>query len=184
MKIVLLGDSIRIGYSPFVESYFKHKGYDFYAPEDNCRFAKYFLRLLFDQKEQLKDANVIHFNIGHWDLCQLFDDKETFSSIEEYRANLTRIVKELKKITPKIIFATTTPVRKENPHNDNKIIDEFNKVALEIMKENNVLVNDLNSLLKDDIYRYICDDLIHLNDVGKKKCGEQVIRIIEQTIKQ
>ena len=50
-----------------------NRGFDFYQPEDNCRFAKYFLRMLFDYKETFKGADIIHFNIGHWDLCQLYD---------------------------------------------------------------------------------------------------------------
>ena len=183
MKIVLMGDSLRMGYGPSVEEYFKNAGYDFYQPKDNCRFAKYFLRMLFDEKEILKDADIIHFNIGHWDLCQLYDDKETFSSIEEYRNNLIRIVKLLLQITPKLIFATTTPVRLENPYNDNKIIDEFNNVAVAVMKEYGVQINDLNSLLRDDIYGNICEDNIHLSDRGVIKCRDQVIKSIENLIK-
>ena len=71
MKIVLLGDSIRMGYAKRVENHFRNKGYDFYQPQDNCKYSKYLLRMLFDEKENLKDADIIHFNIGHWDICQL-----------------------------------------------------------------------------------------------------------------
>ena len=181
MKIVLLGDSIRlIGYGPIVEKYFKEKGYDVYQPEDNCRFTKYFLRLLFDKKEQIQDADVIHFNVGKWDLCRLFDDKETFSTIEEYRNNLIRITKILLSITPKLIFATSTPVRKEQPHEDNKTIEEFNRVAVEVMKSFNIPINDLYTLLKDDIYDNICEDCMHLSEHGKERCAKQVIRYIEE----
>ncbi len=182
MKIVLMGDSIRLGYGPEVEAYFKNAGYDFYQPQDNCRFTKYFLRMIFDEKENLKDADIIHFNIGHWDLCQLFDDKETFSSEEEYRNNLIRIVKLLLEITPKLIFATTTPVRPENPYNDNKVIDEFNNVATSVMKEYGVQVNNLNGLLRDDIYGNICEDMIHLSNQGIAKCRDQVIKSILEVI--
>lgn len=177
-----MGDSIRMGYGPDVEAYFKNAGYDFYQPQDNCRFAKYFLRMLFDDKEILKDADIIYFNIGHWDLCQLYSDKETFSSIEEYRNNLIRIVKLLFEITPKLIFATTTPVRPENPYNDNKVIDEFNNVATSVMKEYGVIVDDLNGLLRDDIYGNICEDNIHLSEQGIAKCRDKAIKSIERLI--
>ena len=183
MKILLLGDSIRMGYGPEVEKYFLGKGYDFYQPQENCKFAKHFLRMLFDYKDTFKDADVIHFNIGHWDLCQLFDDKETFSTKEEYKSNLLKITKMLLKITPKVIFATTTPVRPENPYNDNKVIDEFNKIAIDVMKECGVKVNDLNALLRDDIYGNITKDLIHLSEQGIEKCKKQVIQYIEDAIK-
>lgn len=183
MKIILLGDSIRMGYGPDVEKYFKAKGFDFYQPQDNCRYSKYLLRMLYDYKDIFKDADVIHFNAGHWDVCQLFDDKKTFSSIEEYRENLRRITKLLLEITPKVIFATTTPVRLEHPRNDNKTIDEFNRVAIEVMNEFGVRVNDLNALLREDIYSNICEDLTHLSEQGKDKCAKQVISFIEEEIK-
>ena len=184
MKILLLGDSIRMNYGMEVEKYFKDKKYDFYQPLDNCRFTKYFLRMLFDESDIYKDADVIHFNVGHWDLCQLFDDKKTFSSIDEYKENLIRIVKILLKITPHIIFATTTPVRIENPYNDNKVIDEFNKAAVEIMRDYNIKINDLNALLCENINDYIDEDCIHLSKKGIKKCSEKVIRMIEETINE
>lgn len=177
-----MGDSIRMNYGPKVETYFKSRGFDFYQPEDNCRFAKYFLRMLFDNKEIFKDADVIHFNIGHWDLCQLYDDKETFSSLEEYENNLRRITKMLLEITPNVIFATTTPVRPENPYNDNNVIDEFNRVASKVMNEFGVTINDLNTLLRNDIYGNINPDLIHLSTEGIDKCTKQVIKYIEEAM--
>ena len=181
MKVVLLGDSNRlIGYGPIVEKYFKEKGVDVYQPSDNCRFSKYLLRMLFDLKEELKDADIIHFNVGKWDSCRLFDDHETFSSLEEYRNNLTRITKILLTITPNLIFATNLPVREEHPHEDNKTVEEFNRVALEVMKSFNVRIDDLCSLVKEDIYEYICEDCMHLSEHGKQVCAEQVIRSIEE----
>lgn len=184
MKIVVLGDSIRMGYAPEVEKYFKSKGYDFYQPQDNCRFIKYLLRVLFDDREIIKDADVIQFNAGHWDICQLYDDKLPFSSKEEFKENLIRVTKILLKITPKVIFATTTPVRLENPYNDNKVIDEYNQIAIDVMKEYGITINDLNSLLKKDIYRYICDDNIHLSEEGIEACKKQTIRYIEEALKK
>ena len=183
MKIVLLGDSIRLGYGPLVEKHFKDKGFDFYQPGDNCRFVKYLLRMLFDEKENLKDADIIQFNVGHWDICQLYEDKKPFSSKEEFKENLIRVTKILLSITPNVIFALTTPVRYENPYNDNKITDEYNELAKEVMKELGVKVNDLNSLLKGDIYKYICEDLIHLTDEGKEKCANATIKMMEEMIK-
>ena len=184
MKIVVLGDSIRMGYAPEVEKYFINKGYDFYQPQDNCRFMKYLLRVLFDDRDRIKDADVIQFNAGHWDICQLYEDKLPFSSKEEFKENLIRVINILLKITPKVIFATTTPVRLENPYNDNKVIDEYNQIAVDIVKQYGIKVNDLNSLLKKDIYKYICDDNIHLSEEGIAECKKQTIRFIEEALKQ
>ena len=182
MKIVLFGDSIRqLGYGNKVEEELRKYGYDVFQPEDNCRFAKYTLRMIFDYKEQIKDANIIHFNVGHWDLCNINEDGENFSTLEEYEMNIRRILKAFFKITPKVIFATTTPVRENHPYNSNDDIVLYNKKAIEIMNEYGVKVNDLYSLLKDDVNRYIReDDLIHLTDEGINKCAKQVIKSIKE----
>lgn len=46
MKIVLLGDSIRLAYAPRVIELLGDE-FEVFHPEDNCRFAKYMLRGLF-----------------------------------------------------------------------------------------------------------------------------------------
>ena len=52
MKILLLGDSIRMGYDQFVCELLKDKAEVVYPP-DNGRFAQYTLRQLQDWKAQL-----------------------------------------------------------------------------------------------------------------------------------
>ena len=108
-KVVLLGDSIRLwGYGTKVPELLSEE-YDVVQPEDNCRFTKYTLRGLFDWGELLQGADIIHWNNGLWDATELFGDG-TFTTEEEYIRDATRIARILKKITPKVIFATTTPV--------------------------------------------------------------------------
>ena len=49
-KLVLLGDSIRLfGYGTVIQELLPE--YEIYQPEENCRFAKYLLRLLFELNE-------------------------------------------------------------------------------------------------------------------------------------
>ena len=89
-KIALLGDSIRmIGYGTKVPEMLG-EDYEVFQPEDNCRFAKYTLRMLFDYKDHLKDCEVIHWNNGLWDVSDLFGDGKLFSTDEEYVENMLR----------------------------------------------------------------------------------------------
>lgn len=179
MKVVLLGDSIRMGYGPVVEEELKKQGHKVFQPSDNCRFIHYLLRAIFDYQEQIKDADVIVFNAGLWDICELFGDGEPFTPIEEYKAHLRKVTKLLLKITPHVIFVTTTPVREGHPYNDNNVIALYNKEACSIMKEYGVTINDLGGQIYKDINKYIReDDLIHLSDEGIKLASKQVLESI------
>ena len=185
IKVALLGDSIRmIGYGTKVPELLG-SGYNVFQPEENCRFAKYTLRMLFDYKENLKDCDIIHWNNGLWDVCRLYEDGDSFSSEDEYVENMLRIADILKNITPNVIFATTTPVRKENPYNRNEDIDRFNSLIVPKVAEMGFMINDLNALLKNDIEKYIrSDDLIHLTDSGIDLCAAQVAAQIKSIAKQ
>ena len=161
MKITLLGDSIRLQYESKVKELL---GTDFevWGPADNCRFAKYTLRGMFDWAAQMEGAEIVHWNNGHWDICNLFGDG-SFSSEEEYIANMLRIVALLQKKHKVIIFSTTTPVRSTNPHSNNQIIAHYNELIVPKLREKGVIINDLYGLLCADVDRYICDDAIHLS---------------------
>ena len=176
-KIVLLGDSIRqIGYgAPVAERLSKE--FEVWQPDDNCRFAKYTLRGLWDWQEKIKDADIIHWNNGLWDVSDLFGDGE-FTPIGEYVDIMLRIAKLLKQRASTVIFATTTPVRPENPHNKNEVIEAFNNALVPRLLEMGVVINDLYTPISKDLYKYISDDLIHLSEDGISVAAEMVENII------
>ena len=132
-KVVLLGDSIRLwGYGTRVPEMLGDD-YEVFQPEDNCRFVKYTLRGLFDWQDILKDADIIHWNNGLWDCTEIFDDG-LFTSEEEYTENMLRVATLLKKITPNVIFATTTPVWDEFEWTHNDKIERFNELIVPRLK--------------------------------------------------
>ena len=61
-KVTLLGDSIRLQYGPVVVKELKINGTEVYEPEENCRFVKHTLRMLFDYRESIKGSDLIHWN--------------------------------------------------------------------------------------------------------------------------
>ena len=180
-KVTLLGDSIRlIGYGTRVPELLG-KDYEVFQPEDNCRFVKYTLRMLFDLKTDIEGSDVIHWNNGLWDIpTGLFEDEEPFTDLEEYVKNMLRVAKELKKLGKRVIFATSTPVHPEYPYNKNEIIEQYNEAIVPKLKELGIEINDLYSLVSQDVYKYIGEDQIHLSAEGIELCSKQVASVIKE----
>lgn len=179
MKVTLLGDSIRmIGYGTKVPQMLG-EDFEVFQPEDNCRFAKYTLRMLFDLQQQMDGSDIVHWNNGLWDICQLFPDGEQFTSLEEFMGNMLRIADILLSRHKTVIFATITPVRKENPYNKNSVIEQYNNAIVPKLREKGIIINDLYSLVATDIEKYIReDDMIHLTEEGIDLCAKQVTKVI------
>ena len=181
MKISLLGDSIRlIGYGTLVPALL---GDDFqvYQPEDNCRFARYTLRGLWDWKKMMDGSRIVHWNNGLWDICDLFDDGP-FTPPDEYLQTMLRIARILLSRHEKVIFATTTPVNPLNPHDRNERIAEYNQLIVPQLEKMGVVINDLHSVVAPHVDEYIRkDDWIHLTEAGIQACAQQTARIIRET---
>lgn len=178
MKVTLLGDSIREQYAPRV---IEILGEDFkvWHPSENCRFSKYTLRGLFQWAPAMAGSDIVHWNDGHWDICDLWGFGP-FTSEEEFVKNMMQILDILQKRHKVIIFSTTTPVRYANKYNKNEVIERYNNLIVPKLRERGVIINDLNSLLKPDIDRYICDDNIHLTKEGIELCANQVADCIRE----
>lgn len=183
MKITLLGDSIRlIGYGKKTEELLGD-GFEVYQPEDNCRFAKYTLRGLFDWAEAMKGSRIVHFNCGLWDICDIFGDG-TFTTENEYIETMTRIADILLSRYDKVIFATTTPVSEKNVYNKNSDIERFNEIIVPIFEKKGIIINDLYSLIASDIDKFICDDTIHLSEEGIEATALMVSDVIKAAAKE
>ena len=174
-KVTLLGDSIRlIGYGKKVPSLCEGE-FEIWQPGDNCRFALYTLRGMFDWAKGMEGSEIIHWNNGLWDICDLFGDG-AFTRLDDYIDTMLRIARILKTRSQKVIFATTTPVRPANPYNRNAVIEEYNNAVVPELQKLGVEINDLYSLVSADIPRYIReDDNIHLTDDGIDLCAKAVL---------
>jgi hypothetical protein len=172
-KIILLGDSIRlIGYGKPVAERLSGD-FEVWQPTENCRYAKYTLRGLWEWKKELVGADIIHWNNGLWDICDIFGDG-MFTPIDQYVAEMTRLARLLQQRARVVIFATTTPVRPDNPYNDNAMIKAANDALVPKLREMGIVINDLYSPLSQDLLRYIGNDKIHLSEDGISLCTERV----------
>ena len=172
MKVTLIGDSIRMQYEEGVRELLGND-FEVFSPQENCRFAKYNLRGMWDWKENMSGSRIVHWNCGLWDICDIFGDG-MFTSVEEYCATVLRIADILKSRHDVVIFATTTPVRENNPYNDNDVIIRYNEAIVPLLRERGIIINDLHSLIYPDRGNLVCDDLIHLDKRGVDICARAV----------
>ncbi len=151
-KVLLLGDSIRMGYDKTVKKTLGGRA-EVYFPSENCRFASYLLRYFHEylKLDEERRADVIHWNAGLWDCLRLFEE-DVHTPIEIYSYYIDRVCARMKKLCPnaKIIFATSTSVQSEKMgakfKRYNEDIEEYNRVAVEIVKKYGFEVNDLYAL--------------------------------------
>ena len=188
-KILLIGDSISIGYRDFVKLAFKDTA-KVYFPEENCRFATFVLRGLYDWKQWLgcgDDVDVIHWNAGLWDGL-IMPDGKPLVSFERYCEDVERICVIMRNLFPKakIIFATSTPVQEnlfpikyQYYRRYNKDTERYNTVACEIVLRQGGAINDLYSLMKDVPVSYYSDQTHFYTKEATQIISEQVIRAIE-----
>ena len=183
-KVTLLGDSIRyIGYGKYIQDLL---GDDFvvWQPDDNCRFAAYLHRMVFDYAGDIEGSKIVHYNAGLWDMNILFEDGVPFTSEEDYVKLILRITELLRRKCEKLIFATTTPVYPGNPHHSNERIARYNSLIVPELEKRGVVINDLYSLLIGDLTTNIrSDDMIHLTEPAEKLCADQVARVIREQAK-
>ena len=154
-RVLILGDSISIGYTPVVRQQLSGQA-DVFRPRENCQHTANGLAQIKKWLGQEK-WDVIHFNWGIWDTHmldarnQLVLNETNFAgklhirhTPEQYRENLTRLVQILEGTGAKLVWASSTPIMSRSGERF-KEIAKLNRVALEIMQKRGVAVNDLYS---------------------------------------
>lgn len=187
-KIVLFGDSIRMGYQNYVRDALSEVA-QVYAPQDSSRFAQHMLRFVYDWKVKEHypdDMDLVHWNVGLWDVIRIFD--EALTPPEFYKEMLIRLENRLRQLFPKAkqIFALSTSVVEKAyvpPYQRyNADIEKYNSIAMETLAPLGVEFNDLYTLTKNvpDSFR---SDMTHFyTEDGIKLVGGQVVNAICNTL--
>ena len=186
-RVLLIGDSIRMFCQGEV---IKQLGEEFTvaAPDENCRFSAYVLNSLRHWLPQFGPVDVIQFNAGLWDTAILYPEDGCFIGLKEYVSNMTKILRELKKSGAKLIFRTSTPVsdKKANlpgpmpPAARNEDIMRYNQAVLEAFAGEDLVINDLFSLVYPRREELLLDDMVHPNETGVKLIGGAMAQVIRQ----
>ena len=184
-KIVLIGDSIRMGYDKYVKEALADVA-EVYYPEENCKFAEYVLRFAHEWKNNEKwptDVDLVHWNAGLWDALELFGDVP-LTSISYYKEAIARIDKRLRMLFPKakIVFATSTAVLEDLCSPDfrrhNSTIMEYNEAALEALKSTDTVINDLWPISYSCPREYHSDFVHYYTPEGTDMMGKRVLSVI------
>ena len=188
-KIVLIGDSIRMGYDKYVKEALEKTAEVFY-PSENCMFAEYILRFLHEWKQKGNwgdDVDLVHWNAGLWDALELFGD-DPLTDISAYGDMIRRIDKRLRLLFPraKMIFATTTSLKDEMCKPDfairNIYVKKYNKEALRALSDTDTVINDLYSLTSDVSDEYRSDWAHFYTQEGTELIGNKVLSVISDLL--
>lgn len=187
-KVVLLGDSIREGYAPFVADLLAGRA-TVVTPKANGRDTGTLLANL-DAWAIQEKPDVIHFNCGIHDTKRNHETHKYNVPPEQYEANLREIVQRLRAGTKaKIVFALSTPLIDERSQVywktrsyrlENASVLEYNRIALRVMKELEVPVNDLPAVLgtADELARWHDAGGIHFTREGSQKLAAAVVSAV------
>jgi hypothetical protein len=194
-KILVIGDSISIGYLPFIQELLKDKAIvtrpmKENGEAENCEGTTNGVANIDSWIGNTK-WDLIHFNFGLHDLKHVKPGTLKNSNNPndphqaekgQYRKNLKEIVGKLKASNAKLIFATTTPypAGELKPRRDPGMSAEYNTIALKIMHANNIPVNDLYSFILPKLGKLQRPLNVHFTDEGSQELAKQCVKSIEQ----
>ena len=193
-RVLIIGDSISIGYTEQVRKNLADIA-DVSRPNDNCQHTAYGLAHIDAWLGQEK-WDVIHFNWGIWDTHMVDDqgqivrdDAKAEGKVhmrhtpEQYRENLTALVKKMKATGAKLVWASTTPIMSRTGKRFEDIAN-LNKVALEVMRGNDVaIIDDLYEFVLPHAGEWQAGDRVHFADKGNQALGQHVSERIRVALK-
>ncbi len=179
-KIILIGDSIRMGYQPVVAEILGDSA-EVSGPEQNGGDSRNVLSRLAEWVFQ-NAPDIVHINCGLHDIKKDKETGEISVPIGEYAENVNNIFNALRQNTEaEIIWATTTPVNYKSHHEKKDFdrfeedVEAFNKVAEELAKEKGIKINDLNKVVENKgVSSIMTPDGVHYTQNGYRVLGEAV----------
>ncbi|MBK8505835.1 MAG: SGNH/GDSL hydrolase family protein [Saprospiraceae bacterium] len=193
-RVLILGDSISIGYTPYVRDMLDgiaevHRPTLEDGTPENCEgTSKGVLEL--DRWLGAEKWDVIHFNFGLHDIKHVNPETGENSmnpkdpqqaSVKKYRKNLVEIVEKLKVNGAYLIFATTTPYPNplDGPLRKPGEPQKYNEEALKIMKKYGVHINDLYSFVKPQMEVLMRKSNVHFTEDGSEALAKEVVNSIK-----
>ena len=190
-RVLLIGDSISIGYTVPVRQMLKDRA-NVHRPLANCGPT---IRGITSIEKWLGDGkwDVIHFNWGLHDLKymgpqnQNLGDPESPGSrqqvpIDEYEANLRTLVTRLQQTKAKLIWRSTTPVPEGAKGRVVGDSAKYNAVAKQIMDEHDIAIDDQYAFAIDRLSEIQRKADVHFTPKGSEALAAQAVAAIEKAL--
>ena len=193
-RVVLLGDSIRLGYQDQVRYELTDEAL-LWSPIENGQHS-FNLLLNFNQWVVAKQPDVLHLNAGIWDTLRVARGSHIqVVPLEAYAQNVGNLVALAREYAfAQVIWATTTPINEAHYEktlrrlgnsggHTNADILRYNQAAIEAAQANGATINDLHALvMQNDPDQLICGDGVHFTTAGSELLGHQVAAKIRELL--
>jgi len=192
-RIILIGDTIRLGYEPAVRAALSDVAVVWGPPE--C--TQHTTQILFYLTTWVIDRNpdLVHINSGHWDSRRVIRGEDgNVVPLPIYRRNVRRILGLLQRHTrARIIWATTTPMmfpayertqRRDGGTSRNpQCIREYNTAATAEAARHGIAVNDLHAFVQSRGLRAMMHgDGAHFTNTGYDALGRFVAKAVRREL--
>lgn len=194
-NVLLLGDSISIGYHNDVTLMLKGKANVFRplnpknGAAENCSDTGKGVANIDTWLAMQPKWDIIHFNWGLHDIKHVKPGTVEVSTspgdpslrtLAEYQANLEIIIGKLKPTGAKLIFCTTTPVAPgtTGPYRRDEDVVIYNKAATGIMAEKGIAIDDLYAFAKPRLEKIQLPKNVHYSSEGSKELAGEVANSI------
>jgi acyl-CoA thioesterase-1 len=180
-RVLIIGDSISIGYTQPVHELLKGKANVHRIPQ-NGGPTKVGVQKINAWLGSGK-WDVVHFNWGIHDLKFMPDGKRQVEP-PEYEANLRALVAKMKATGAKLIWATITPIPSGElvPPRRFGEVAEYNAIARRVMTENGVAIDDLNAAITPQLAALQKPQDVHYTTDGSSFLAREVARSIEAAL--
>jgi lysophospholipase L1-like esterase len=187
-NLLIIGDSISIGYTPFVEKALAPGIIVSHNPGNGGSTIRGV-----DSTEvwlNHREWDMIVFNFGLHDLVYKDEQKKydvvngkISVSLDDYRKNLETIVARLKETTAKLLFVTTTVVPENSAGRKVEDPAKYNEVAISVMKKNGIPVVDLYTASLTIHPENSKPGNVHYTDKGYELLADELVKSIKSILK-
>lgn len=172
-RVLLIGDSISMGYTLPVRAMLKGKANVHRIPTNGGPTTNGLRNL----KAWLGTGkwDVVHFNFGIHDAKFMEPGRQQVPP-EAYEKNLRELVAQIKATGAKLIWATVTPIPdgELTPPRTFDKVPTYNAIARRVMEENGVVINDLNAAITPHLAKLQNPRDVHFNAAGSEFLAKEV----------